>query len=266
MKKLLTFMLMLAITAVPALATTECGDGEAWQEDYAPGYYTQGECLTWSETECVSGHWRCNRWGWHGCKKWSWSCHQYSEPECLEYEQIWHPEVDNGTCTTLPEGPQLSQPECRPNEDFAGSYTPGHYVGETWIAGVWNYTCTFRGGASYLQTVPRVSSDITWNNRTAQFITSAFGQAGILLRPVSDQSDTFPRNSYDHVYSFYTGYRFTHNNLWGYTHNIISDVVATAHCIPIPTTVPPGEYKVRPYFYPTGSYVPVFGPETIIDL
>lgn len=108
---LIAIPLVLLSQAVKADEPT-CPEGQHWEGE--EGYFTDGECSAYSESECLASHQECTHWywwfGWR-CSNYEQVCDSWSEPECLSYEQVWN--EGEGSCVA-------DEPEPEPEPEVIG--------------------------------------------------------------------------------------------------------------------------------------------------
>lgn len=230
-KYILVALLVGALLVTPALAVTECPEGEHWVEAITEGYYSDGECNSWSETTCLSSHQECTGYSWH----WSWSqgwhqdcngnetvCDESSTPECLDYEQVWNEPVDEGTCVVD------DVEEDEPEEE----------------------TSSWSGGVSWLNFRTSITSEphlYYWQPRVIHFLSSHNGIGGILL---SHTSRPYYVDTYHQLLGVEDGNISSQSPVLGataYNLDYKETEKAVYHSITIPSSVKSGWYYVRPY-------------------
>lgn len=244
MKKLIFSLLAVMLLASPVMAS-ECMYGSHFE-------VSGTECTEWSVPVCTHSH---NEWSW---SKWRWIsvCDTWSESVCLNTTPV-------GTCV---DNEVCEQPTCPSNATYEGTWD-----GEQWVG-----VCKLKPGLSYLQIVPRVDNrPLQVNGRNVSFLASKMSTGGILLRPANEAIDTFAINDYGNVntmqlpptYGNFSSIQYYGaENKYGYTYNVNDNSVATYHTYNIPTNIPNGEYKVRPYFTELNKYSVIFGMEQIVNI
>ena len=143
-------MLLVITLILPISALAECETGFSWES-------TGSQCVEWSTPTCTQYEWQCVRRVWGVCVKYNKVCTAYSEPVCLQDEEV-------GQCVANPVEPVVEAPKQS-------------------------------GGISWLQLVPRVNEEVYQYGRVFMFLTQNTGKAGLLFKAV-ENDNAFAQDAY----------------------------------------------------------------------
>lgn len=230
MKKIFISLALLALLATPALAMTECPDGQHLE-------VVETYCSEWSTPVCVSSH-----------REWSWSqwrfitvCDAYSEPICLHTVETYGC-VDNPVVEPEPE-PELV---CSEGQDKVDGKCVQHVTGGSWIT-----------------RLPGVSSKVTTADGCVGFLTTHNSVGGLLM---GKKSSLFPLDTYRKPYIDPIGWPVCSTDMLGYELRYEDGGNAVYHTI---CPKEKGDWYVRPYtdkYYGEWGYGRLYGDEQLITL
>jgi hypothetical protein len=248
MKKIFLFVLLVgALLVTPSVvnATTEqptCGDNQSYVGEYVEGTVTQGECISWSESTCLSYTSVCSpSWAWWNCHN---VCNSWSTPTCTAYEEITTEGSWVGNCVDNEE--EIIDEEDDEEIPAVEESNASHSVGGSWVT-----------------RLPKVVDTLYVYNGCVHFLTTHNSIGGILLGRVSSQ---FPLDTYRKPYQDPIGWPVCSTEMLGYDYRFEEVGMSVYHTI-CPTVK--GTWFARPYmdnYYGDNGYGKLYGDEAQIDL
>lgn len=246
MKKIFISLALLALLATPALAMTECPDGQHLE-------VVETYCSEWSTPVCVSSH-----------REWSWSqwrfitvCDAYSESICLHNVEVYgcvadpviEPYCGDGICNngeTYDICSSDCELVCNEGEDKTENGCVQHVTGGSWIT-----------------RLPGVSSKVTTADGCVGFLTTHNSVGGLLM---GKKSSLFPLDTYRKPYIDPIGWPVCSTDMLGYELRYEDGGNAVYHTI---CPKEKGDWYVRPYtdkYYGEWGYGRLYGDEQLITL